>query len=106
MRVGSRWVHFQLPILTAVLGCTAAWFPGGHQVSCCSALLQVHAKYIALARSMQGFEKHWFNQWQEKIDQLAVQHLKQPILKEDPETKRSATLPHFASCLAAQPAWL
>ena len=107
MRAGSRWGHCQLPNLTAVLGCTTACVLTGHQASCCSALLQVHAKYITLARSMQGFEKLWFNQWQEKIDQLAVQHLKQPILKEDPDTKRSVTL-HLdvASCSAAQPAWL
>ncbi len=90
----------------AVLGCIASWFLVGHQYFCCSPLLQVHAKYIALARSMQGFEKHWFYQWQEKIDQLAVLHLKQPILKENPETKRSAILQHeVASCSAAQPAW-
>jgi hypothetical protein len=50
--------------------------------------LQVNAKYMALARSMLSYEKQCFGQWQEKVDQIAIQHLKLPILQEGVDGKR------------------
>ncbi|DBA95316.1 TPA: Dynein heavy chain cytoplasmic [Trebouxia sp. C0006] len=49
---------------------------------------EVNAKYMALARSMLSYEKQCFGQWQEKVDQIAIQHLKLPILQEGVDGKR------------------
>lgn len=43
----------------------------------------VHEKYMSLAKQMMYFEKHWFSNWSETIDKVAMEHLKQPILRED-----------------------
>ena len=51
-------------------------------------VVQVNAKYMALARAMLSYEKQCFSQWQEKVDQTAIQHLKLPILQENPGGKR------------------
>lgn len=37
---------------------------------------------MSLAKAMLQYEKQCFSIWKEKIDQIAVQHLKQPILQE------------------------
>jgi dynein heavy chain, axonemal len=47
---------------------------------------QVHAKYLALARSVMYFEKHWFSGWRDSINSIAMQHLKQPVFKKDAST--------------------
>jgi len=54
--------------------------------------LQVNAKYMALARSMLSYEKQCFGQWQEKVDQIAIQHLKLPILQEGVDGKAHGRL--------------
>ena len=43
---------------------------------------------MALAKSMLMYEKQCFSQWQEKVDQIAIQHLKLPILQEGVDGKR------------------
>ncbi len=54
----------------------------------CGSYAQVHNQYISLAKSMMHFEKQWFSQWQANVDQIAMHQLKQPILREDPDTHR------------------
>ncbi|KAK3281453.1 hypothetical protein CYMTET_10756, partial [Cymbomonas tetramitiformis] len=44
---------------------------------------EVQRKYIALAKAMVVFEKHWFTQWRETVDNMAMQHLKQAIIKRE-----------------------
>lgn len=51
-------------------------------------LLQVNTKYMALAKAMLSYEKQCFSQWQEKVDQTAIQHLKLSILQESTEGNR------------------
>lgn len=43
----------------------------------------VNDKYMSLAKQMMYFEKKWFSEWSENVDKVAMEHLKQPILKED-----------------------
>lgn len=51
-------------------------------------VLQVNVKYMALAKAMLSYEKQCFSQWQEKVDQTAIQHLKLPILQESADGSR------------------
>eukprot|EP00899_Mesostigma_viride_P018540 jgi/Mesvir1/26688/Mv20468-RA.1 len=44
---------------------------------------EVQRKYTALAKSMMLFEKQWFGQWRDTVDALAMQHLKQPIIRKE-----------------------
>lgn len=62
-------------------------------------VVQVNAKYMALARAMLSYEKQCFSQWQEKVDQTAIQHLKLPILQETPDGKRCNHNPTSAHLL-------
>ena len=64
--------------------------------------LQVNAKYMALARAMLSYEKQCFSQWQEKVDQTAIQHLKLPILQENADGKKCQHNPTSAHCLKQQ----
>lgn len=52
---------------------------------------------MALARSMLSYEKQCFGQWQEKVDQIAIQNLKLPILQEGVDGKRYANI-HCPFC--------
>eukprot|EP00898_Chlorokybus_atmophyticus_P006649 jgi/Chlat1/6986/Chrsp56S00523 len=45
--------------------------------------LEVMNKYTALAKSIMIFEKQWFSQWAEAADAMAMNHLKQPILRKE-----------------------
>lgn len=57
--------------------------------------LQVNTKYMALARAMLSYEKQCFSQWQEKVDQTAIQHLKLPILQENADSNRCKLTPQL-----------
>ena len=51
-------------------------------------VLQVNVKYMALAKAMLSYEKQCFSQWEEKVDQTAIQHLKLPILQQSADGSR------------------
>jgi dynein heavy chain len=46
----------------------------------------VKNKYKEFARSVMRFEKSWFNQWAERVDDTATEHLKAPVLATDQNT--------------------
>ena len=48
----------------------------------------VNDKYMSLAKQMMYFEKQWFSNWSENVDKIAMEHLKQPILRENSEDGR------------------
>ena len=43
--------------------------------------VEVHKKYMDLAREMLKFEKEWFGSWKDVVETTAMMHLKQPILR-------------------------
>ncbi|GMH41526.1 hypothetical protein BSKO_09436 [Bryopsis sp. KO-2023] len=47
---------------------------------------EVHEKYMSFARAVMNFEKKKFSAWAETADGIAMQHLKQSILKKNPES--------------------
>ncbi len=46
-------------------------------------MVQVEAKYLALARVMMEFEKHASQGWLESADEASRAHMKLPVLRED-----------------------
>lgn len=46
----------------------------------------VKSKYVEFARSVMRFEKAWFNQWAERVDYIATEHLKAPVLARNKDT--------------------
>jgi dynein heavy chain len=44
---------------------------------------EVHKNYVSLAKQMLAFEKSWFGGWSCSVDQLAMTHLKQSILRRE-----------------------
>ena len=53
---------------------------------------QVGAKYKALACLLMAFEKKHYTAWLEPVEATIAAHLKQPLLREDPMTKKCASL--------------
>jgi dynein heavy chain len=66
----------------------------------------VHDKYMSLAKQMMYFEKQWFNSWSESIDKVAMEHLKQPILREDGEGRISVNFHEDLSHLIRETRYL
>ena len=52
--------------------------------------MQVDAKYKALACILMAFEMKWYSTWLEPVEATITAHLKQPLLREDPTTKKCA----------------
>ena len=64
---------------------------------------QIDAKYKALARILMAFEKKWYSGWLEPVEATISAHLKQPLLRDDPVSKRCAqanVLPEVSTFLA------
>ena len=56
--------------------------------SCCAR--QIDIKYKALACILMAFEKKLYGTWLEPVEATITAHLKQPLLREDPVSKRCA----------------
>ena len=73
--------------------------PHGILLNCMPALgRQIDAKYKALARILMAFEKKWYSGWLEPVESTISAHLNQPLLRDDPVSKRCAqadVLPEF-----------
>lgn len=52
---------------------------------------QVGANYKALACLLMAFEKKHYTAWLEPVEATIAAHLKQPLLREDPVTKKCAS---------------
>ncbi|KAK9825454.1 hypothetical protein WJX81_002895 [Elliptochloris bilobata] len=57
-------------------------------VSSACAVWQIDAKYKNLAYVLMAFENKWYAAWLEPVEATITNHLKQPLLREDPISKK------------------
>ena len=62
---------------------------------------QIDTKYKALACILMAFEKKLYGTWLDPVEATITAHLKQPLLREDPASKRCAR----SSVLKKKPWW-